>query len=102
MRKTIKRNVGIRAPTSIFENRVRLEAANLFFLALHVDLKLGFTTRYPITLNGVRLLGIPTTTASLLADRGGMPKGVSGQLAEIIVRSEAMGGWWWRDLREIW
>jgi len=61
---------------SIFENGIRLDTTALFLLALHVDLELGFASGYPITLDGVRLLGIPTATAGLLTDRGGMAKGI--------------------------
>ena len=87
--------------TSVFENRVQFETAELLLFTLHVDLELGFAPRYPITLNGIRLLRIPTTTTSLLADRGGIPKGISGEFAETTVGSGAVGGWWRRDLGEI-
>jgi hypothetical protein len=78
---------------SILENWVQLEATKLLLLTLHVDLELGLTSRHSITFNGIRLLGVPTTTTSLLADCGGMSKGISGQLAETIVRSGDLGGW---------
>jgi len=87
--------------TSILENGVQLETAELLLLTLHIDLELCLTSRHSITLNGIRLLGVPTTTAGLLADCGGMSKGISGQLAETDVRSRAMGGRWRGDLWEV-
>lgn len=71
--------------TSIFENRVQLDAAALFLLAFHVNLELGFTPRHPISLDSVCLLGIPATTTGLLTDRRGMSKGIGGQFAEIVI-----------------
>lgn len=71
--------------TSIFKNRIQLDATALFFLALHVNLELSFAPRYPISLDSVCLLGIPTATASPLADRRGISKGISCKLAEIVV-----------------
>lgn len=73
--------------TSIFENWVQLDTTELLLLTLHVDLELCLTPRHSVTLNGIRLLGVPTTTAGLLADCGRMPEGISGQLTETIVRS---------------
>lgn len=58
--------------TSILENWVQLDTTELLLLTLHVDLKLCLTSRHSVTLDGIRLLGVPTTTAGLLADRGGM------------------------------
>ena len=63
--------------TSILENGVQLETTEFLLLTLHVDLKLCLTPRHPITLDDIRLLGKPATAASLLADRGGISKGIS-------------------------
>jgi hypothetical protein len=63
---------------SIFKNWIGLETAELRLLTLHVYLKLGFTAGHPVTLDDGRLLGIPATAAGLLANRRGMPKGISG------------------------
>ena len=72
-----KADIGTRTLTSIFKNWIGLETAELRLLTFHVYLKLGFTTRHPVTLDDGRLLGIPAAAAGLLTDRGGIPKGIS-------------------------
>lgn len=86
---------------SIFEYWIQLETTTFFFLALHIDLELGFAPRYPIAFDGVRLLGVPTATTGLLTDRRGKSKGISCQLAEVAVGSGAISGWRRGDLREV-
>jgi hypothetical protein len=61
---------------SIFENWIRLDATAFFLFAFHVDLELRFASGYPITLYSVGLLGIPTTAAGFLTDRGAVSKGI--------------------------
>ena len=64
--------------TSILEDWIQLETAKLLFLTLHIDLELCLAAGYPITLNGVGLLGVPTASTGLLTDRRGIAKGISG------------------------
>lgn len=78
-------NIQTQTLTSIPENGIQLEAAALFLLAFHVNLELGFAARYPISLDGIRLLGVPTATTGPLADRGRVSKRISCQFAELIV-----------------
>jgi len=68
---------GIQTLTSIFENGIQFETAELLLFTLQIDLKLGFTSGYPITLNGIRLLWVPAAATGPLADSRGMSKGIS-------------------------
>lgn len=71
--------------TSVFEQWVGLEETRLRLFAFQVDLILGFTARYPVTLDGGHFLRTPAAASCLLANGRGVSKGIGCQLAELLI-----------------